>query len=79
MKKKNKIGLINWVIFVIVILCSFYSGWLVRDEMGWTAKMPEHDTPPPEYKGQEKACTTEWKDNEKIVKCKMYKVLEINE
>ena len=50
MKKTQKIGLITWMIFIIVALCSlsFFGGWLVRNEVCWTAKMPEYDEPPKE-------------------------------
>ena len=74
--KKYKIGLVNWVIFIIVILCSVLSGWLIRDEMGWTAKMPEFDTPPEPTPIVEQidACGEEWDKEAKVItrKCTRY-------
>ena len=78
MKKKNKQLRKIWILAWII--ASFLAGYILRNEQGWTAKMPEDDEPPVgTYKGQTKACTTEWTDTQQIIHCKMYDTVEYNE
>ena len=62
------------IAFIFAI--GFWIGWWERDARGWTATLPNMDIPKPK---QIEACTTVWTTTQKIVRCKKYDEIRINE